>query len=241
MQSPGLSLEQLRQMFLYVAGEIVNSTALLTQADKAIGDGDHGVGMARGFEAVRERLENDSFESVGLLLKAVGTTLITSVGGASGIIFGTFFRGGAERLVERREFQAPDLGMLLSDGLEAVMARGGARPGDKTVVDALEPAVRAVEAVAVKTAAAAAAATTGAAAAAGAPAAGTTTAEAAKAAAEAAGKGVEETKEMIARIGKAKTLGERSLGHPDPGALSMHLILQAIADFLSLASPTTQP
>lgn len=227
MQSPGLSLEQLRQMFLYVAGEIVNSTALLTQADKAIGDGDHGVGMARGFEAVRERLENDSFESVGLLLKAVGTTLITSVGGASGIIFGTFFRGGAERLLERREFQAPDLGMLLSDGLEAVMARGGARPGDKTVVDALEPAARAVEAAAVKTAAAAGAATAAAA--------------AAKAAAEAAGKGVEETKEMIARIGKAKTLGERSLGHPDPGALSMHLILQAIADFLSLASPTTQP
>lgn len=227
MQSPGLSLEQLRQMFLYVAGEIVNSTALLTQADKAIGDGDHGVGMARGFEAVRERLENDSFESVGSLLKAVGTTLITSVGGASGIIFGTFFRGGAERLLERREFQAPDLGMLLSDGLEAVMARGGARPGDKTVVDALEPAARAVEAAAVKTAAAAGAATAAAA--------------AAKAAAEAAGKGVEETKEMIARIGKAKTLGERSLGHPDPGALSMHLILQAIADFLSLASPTTQP
>ncbi len=236
MQSPGLSLEQLRQMFLYVAGEIVNSTTLLTQADKAIGDGDHGIGMARGFEAVRERLENDSFESVGSLLKAVGTTLITSVGGASGIIFGTFFRGGAERLLERREFQAPDLGMLLSDGLEAVMARGGARPGDKTVVDALEPAVRAVEAIAVKTTAAA-----GAAAAAGTTTAATAAAEAAKAAAEAAGKGVEETKEMIARIGKAKTLGERSLGHPDPGALSMHLILQAIADFLSLASSTTQP
>ncbi len=225
MQSPGLSLEQLRQMFLYVAGEIVNSTALLTQADKAIGDGDHGIGMARGFEAVRERLENDSFESVGSLLKAVGTTLITSVGGASGIIFGTFFRGGAERLLERREFQAPDLGMLLSDGLEAVMARGGARPGDKTVVDALEPAVRAVEAKA-------AVATAGAA-----TAAGTTLAAAAKAAAEAAREGVEETKEMIARIGKAKTLGKRSLGHPDPGALSMHLILQAMADFIDHACP----
>jgi len=231
MQSPGLSLEQLKQMFLYVSGEILNSTALLTQADKAIGDGDHGVGMARGFEAVSKKLENDSFESVGSLLKAVGTTLIISVGGASGIIFGTFFRGGAERLLERREFQAPDLAMLLSDGLKAVMARGGARPGDKTVVDALAPAVRAVAAVA-------AGPTPGAA-----PAAGTggetTIAAAAKAAAEAAAEGVEETKEMIARIGKAKTLGKRSLGHPDPGALSMHLILQAIADFIDHPCPRT--
>ena len=237
MNTPGLSLEQLKQMFLYVAGEIIGSTAVLTQADKAIGDGDHGVGMARGFEAVRERLENNSFESVGSLLKAVGTTLITSVGGASGIIFGTFFRGGAERLLERREFQAPDLGMLLSDGLEAVMARGGARPGDKTVVDALEPAVRAVEAVAVKAVTeeshpqatvATATGTTG----------GATVSAAAEAAAEAAREGVERTKEMIARIGKAKTLGERSLGHPDPGAVSMHLILRAFADFIHTAPQT---
>ena len=230
MRTLGLSLEQLQQMFLYVSGEIVNSTAVLTQADKAIGDGDHGVGMARGFEAVRERLENDSFESVGSLLKAVGTTLITSAGGASGIIFGTFFRGGAERLLERREFQAPDLGMLLSDGLEAVMARGGARPGDKTVVDALEPAVRAIEKVIEQSHPRGAAETTAAASAA---------AAAARAASEAAGEGVEKTKEMIARIGKAKTLGERSLGHPDPGALSMHLILRAIADFIDHASPQT--
>lgn len=229
MSTPGLSLEQLQQMFLYVSGEIVNSTAVLTQADKAIGDGDHGVGMARGFEAVRERLENDSFESVGSLLKAVGTTLITSAGGASGIIFGTFFRGGAERLLERREFQAPHLGMLLSDGLEAVMARGGARPGDKTVVDALEPAVRAVNALIEQPKPHKAAEAGG----------GVILATAAGAAAEAAREGVEETKEMIARIGKAKTLGERSLGHPDPGALSMHLILQAIADFIDHASPQT--
>ncbi len=215
MNNPLLSIDRLHEMLLQVAAEVVNNTDLLTEADRAIGDGDHGVGMARGFDAVREKLERESFDDIGALLNAVGSTLITSVGGASGIIFGTFFRGAAKELNECQELGTPEFAAFLSDGLQAVKARGGAHPGDKTVIDALEPAVRAVEAAAVEAAAAEA-----------------SIIDASEAAAEAARGGAEKTKEMIARIGKAKTLGERSLGHPDPGAVSMHLILRTMADFI---------
>jgi dihydroxyacetone kinase-like protein len=196
-------------MFIHVSGGIVDSKDLLTQADKAIGDGDHGVGMARGFQAVLGKLEDQSFATLDELVKAVGMALMTSIGGAAGAVFGTFFRGGAARLVGRDTFDADALALLLMDGLGAVKERGKASPGDKTMVDALEPA--ALKARELATA---------------------SLADSLAAVAEAARQGMEATKGMVARAGKAKTLGERSLGYPDPGALSTYLILKFMLEYV---------
>ena len=197
-------------MFIHLANRMVDSKDRLTQADKAIGDGDHGVGMARGFEAVRQKLEGGTFAALDELLKTVGTTLMTSVGGAAGAIFGTWFRSGAGRLHDRHVFDSEALSIMLLDGLSAVKARGKAEPGDKTMVDALEPAALKAQELA----------------------AGPLD-ESLVAVAEAAREGVEATKDMVARVGKAKTLGKRSLGHPDPGALSTYLILKYMTEYVT--------
>jgi dihydroxyacetone kinase-like protein len=194
-------------MFVHVSGEMVRSKDLLTQADKAIGDGDHGVGMARGFEAVGKRLQEQPCAALDDLLNTIGLTLLTSVGGAAGAVFGTFFRGAAKNIKGQRVFDSGAFALMLRDGLSAVQERGGAVPGDKTMVDALTPAALA---------------------------AGNLTSaplyESLAAVTAAARQGMEDTRDMVARVGKAKTLGQRSLGHPDPGAISITLILQFMTD-----------
>ena len=205
-----LSLEETRQMFMAVAAAMVESKDRLTQADQAIGDGDHGVGMARGFEAVGQKLAGQSFAALDELLKTIGTALLVSVGGASGAIFGTLFRGGAAGLAGQQTFDSSALARFLADGLNAVQARGGARPGDKTMVDALAPAAALAQDLASQ------------------PLDGTLASVA-----EAARQGMERTRDMIAAKGKARPLGERSLGHPDPGAISIQLILRFMADFVA--------
>lgn len=203
-----LNIDELKNIFIYVSKEMVNSKDILTQADKAIGDGDHGIGMARGFEAVIEKLTDQSFDSVGSLLNNIGMALLTSVGGAAGAIFGTFFRGGAKNLKDKTIVDGQILSIMLEDGLEAVKQRGNAKRGDKTMVDALEPAtLKAKEFVSMPIY------------------------EILQAVTEEARIGMEETKEMIATVGKAKTLGERSLGHPDPGAISIYLIFKYMMEY----------
>ncbi len=136
-----------------------------------------------------------------------------SIGGAAGAIFGSLFRGGGAKLQEERIFTSGTLARLLVDGLQAVKARGGAQAGAKTMIDALEPASVKAQALAE----------------AGAP-----LDRALAAACEEARLGMERTKDMLATTGKAKTLGERSLGHPDPGAASTYLILKFMAEFATL-------
>jgi dihydroxyacetone kinase-like protein len=204
-----LSLQGTRDMFIHLSHRMVESKDLLTQADKAIGDGDHGVGMARGFEAVRLKLEDTTFSALDELLKGVGMALMSSVGGAAGAVFGTFFRGGAKRVGGREVFDSESLSLMLLDGLQAVKDRGKAKPGDKTMVDALEPAALKSQEL--------------------------TSApldECLAAVTEAARKGMEATKDMVASVGKAKTLGERSLGHPDPGAVSTYLLLKYMTEYV---------
>jgi dihydroxyacetone kinase-like protein len=210
MTTHELTLEQTRQMLLFVAGRVIAEQDLLTQADRAIGDGDHGVGMARGFAAVRQALEQGPFTSLDELLNAAGLALLTSIGGAAGAVFGTLFRGGSKALKGRESFDAAALALFLQEGLAAVQARGQARPGDKTVVDVLAAVAPLAASLA-----------------------GQPLGVALPALVPAAGQAVEDTKAMVARVGKAKTLGERSLGHADPGALSMYLILQAMAAYLA--------
>ena len=205
-----LNIQETKEMFIYVSNKIMESKDVLTQADKAIGDGDHGVGMARGFEAVRPKLDNQSFTSIGEMFKLVGMTLMTSIGGAAGAVFGTFFRGAGKNIDEHSELESQTLALALQDGLQAVKDRGKAQPGDKTMVDALEPA-------AIKSAELTAAPLD----------------DALREITEAARQGMENTKQMVAALGKAKTLGERSLGHADPGSLSTYLILKYMLEFVN--------
>lgn len=205
-----LSLEEAKEMFIHLSKEMVESKDLLTQADKAIGDGDHGVGMARGFEAVYQKLEGEAFTTIAELLKAIGMALMMSIGGAAGPVFGTLFRGGAKRLGGQHIFDSKTLSLMLLDGLQAVKERGGAKLGDKTVVDALEPAALKSKELSL------------------AP-----LDESLIAVTEAARQGMEKTKEMVATVGKATTLGERSLGHPDPGAVSTYLILKFMMEYVT--------
>jgi len=204
-----LTVQEVRAMLVHVARRMEESESVLTDADRATGDGDHGIGMARGFEAVRRELADCPADTVGELLDATGRTLLTSVGGASGILFGMFFRAGAAALGGRETFDADALRRFLMAGTAEVRKRGKAVPGDKTMVDALVPAAEAAAAAKGSLAAVLSAAS------------------------EAARRGVDETKGMIARTGKARSLGERSLGHPDPGALSASLILAGMAEFVS--------
>jgi dihydroxyacetone kinase-like protein len=205
-----LGLPEVREMMIYVSRKMIENKDLLTQADKAVGDGDHGVGMARGFENVLKIVEKKELTSVEQIFMATGLAIMTSVGGAAGAVFGTFFRGGAKNLQGAEDFDPVSLSRWLRGGLEAVKERGRAGPGDKTMIDALEPA--ATESLAKTTA---------------------SLDEALAAAAQAAERGLEKTKEMVARVGKAKNLGERSLGYADPGALSTYLILNFMREFVS--------
>ena len=209
MECNQLDLKQTQQMILYLSQKMIESKDMLTIADQAIGDGDHGIGMAKGFEAVEQKMQTDSFKSLGELFKTVGFTLMTSIGGASGAIFGTMYQGAAIPLSDKRAFDACTLSLFLVEGLTAVRKRGKAKPGDKTMVDALEPAAKAsvnqtdfpIE-------------------------------TALKAVTEACRIGMEKTKEMTATMGRAKTLGDRSLGHPDPGAISTHLMLSFMLEYV---------
>lgn len=199
--------DSVRRWIVRAASQIEEQRDFLTQLDAAIGDADHGVNMHRGFAAAVATLQSTPDGSPGSLLQEVGTTLIYRVGGAAGPLFGTGFRQIGATLCEAG---TPDGEVLLSAlraGLEGIQALGAAAPGDKTMVDAWEPAVSAFER---------------------ALRAGGNTGEAARDAAEAANAGVEATLPMQARKGRASYLGSRSIGHQDPGATSTALIFGAL-------------
>ncbi len=189
------------------AAVIHDNADLLTDLDREIGDADHGSNMDRGMKAVGA-LDPDGFASAADYLKKAGMTLVSTVGGASGPLYGTFFLrvGGAWANVE----DAPSLGAALRAGLEGIVQRGKASLGDKTMVDALNPALDAFDAQA-----------------------GQGVAEALDAAASAAAAGRDATIALVARKGRASYLGERSAGHQDPGATSMTMLLEAASRTLS--------
>ena len=205
-----LSAFEARDMLAGVARHVLDNVDMLTVVDQAIGDGDHGIGMRRGFVAVLDDLAKTEPVSVAAVFKTVGTTILGKTGGAAGAVFGTLFRSGSAGFEGRASFDAAGFAAFLADGLAAVEKRGGAKPGQKTMIDALAPAAEAARKAMpfglVETIAAAAAA---------------------------ARAGVEATKGMVATTGKARTLGERSLGHADPGAVSFSLILDAMREFIA--------
>jgi phosphoenolpyruvate---glycerone phosphotransferase subunit DhaL len=189
-------------------GAVTGRADYLTQLDAAIGDGDHGINMTRGFDAVGKALAaHDADAAPGKLLVLAGKTLVATVGGASGPLWGSAFRAAGRSLGEADELDGEGLAAALDAALAAVVELGAAQPGDKTMVDALAPATAALrERVA----------------------AGDTVAAAVAAAADAAEAGARATVPLQARKGRASYLGERSIGHQDPGATSTALILRAL-------------
>ena len=181
----------------------------LTRLDSEIGDADHGSNMARGLDAVVAKLEPVP-DTHADLFKTVGMTLVSSVGGASGPLYGTLFLRMGPALAAGGEVDADALGTALRAGVDGVVARGKAELGDKTMIDALSPALDAWD-----------------------TAAGDGPAAAARAAAEAAARGRDATEPLVARKGRASYLGERSAGHLDPGASSATLLLEALRDTLA--------
>jgi len=181
----------------------------LTDLDSAIGDADHGTNMDRGFAAVLAKLPSVAEADVGMILKTVGTTLVSTVGGASGPLYGTAFLRAGTTLAGKHELAPSDVVLGLGAALEGIMARGHAQRGEKTMVDALGPAYDALKATIE---------------------AGRPLNEALRAAAEAADQGVQATIPMLATKGRASYLGERSIGHQDPGATSSALFVHAMLD-----------
>jgi len=180
----------------------------LTQLDAAIGDADHGSNMTRGFAAVEVKLgELDGSTPPGKVLIAAGQTLVSTVGGASGPLWGTALRRAGRALGDSETVEPLQLVAALEAAVAGVVELGAAQPGDKTMVDALQPAVDALRA-AVE--------------------AGSPVGAAAAAAREAAEEGMRSTVPMLARKGRASYLGERSIGHQDPGATSAALIMAAL-------------
>jgi dihydroxyacetone kinase-like protein len=203
--SDRVTVDQTKAALLAAADAIIASVDRLTKADQAIGDGDHGLGMSRGMKAAKDALDKKPAATVGDLFKTMGMAIVSTSGGASGAVFGTFFTGAGKILTEDA-LDALLFAAALEEGQKAVQARGKAEPGHKTMLDALAPAAQAAQAYAE---------------------AGLV--PAARAAAKAAGEGVEQTKDMVAQFGRARTLGDRALGHPDPGAISVSIILEALA------------
>jgi phosphoenolpyruvate---glycerone phosphotransferase subunit DhaL len=193
------------------ADEVTDHADELTRLDSEIGDADHGSNMRRGMTAVVGKLDAAPDAAPAALLKSAGMTLVSTVGGASGPLYGTFFLRMGTSAGDRAEFDGAAFAAALRAGLEGVVTRGKAQLGDKTMVDALTPAVEALDAALAD---------------------GASLKDALRAAATAAREGADATVPLVARKGRASYLGERSAGHRDPGATSTTLLLEAAAESL---------
>ena len=180
----------------------------LVKLDTAIGDGDHGTNMDRGMRQAVEKLEGSDDEDIGALLKGVGMTLVSKVGGAAGPLYGTLFLQMGTASAGQDELDLAGWTEALETGVKGVQARGKAEPGDKTMIDALVPAVEALRAAADE---------------------GSDLGDALRRSADAAAEGMRATTALEARRGRASYLGPRSVGHQDPGATSSQLLVQVAA------------
>ena len=187
----------------------------LTQLDSPIGDADHGINMSRGFKAVLGKLPSVADKDIGNILKTTGMALISSVGGASGPLYGTFFMRSGAASMSKEELNTEDLLQLFFDGVDGIVQRGRPQLGDKTMFDAWAPALHAMQAAFVN---------------------GHDVVAALHSTVTAAEQGMKNTIPLQAKKGRASYLGERSIGHQDPGATSSYLILKALLETLEHAS-----
>jgi phosphoenolpyruvate---glycerone phosphotransferase subunit DhaL len=192
------------------AAEVEANKEYLTQLDAAVGDGDHGINMQRGMSAVLGKIDATGEETdISALLKTVGMTLVSTVGGAGGPLYGTLFMQMGTAVSGKEELGPDDWAAALEAAVTGVQARGKAEPGDKTMIDALVPGRDALKAALAE---------------------GASFGDALRQSADAAGQGMRDTVPLVARKGRASYLGERSAGHQDPGATSSQLLLEAAAE-----------
>ncbi len=191
------------------ASTIAENKDYLVQLDAAIGDADHGANMDRGFQAILNKMQEIGDKDIGTIFKTVGMTLLSTVGGASGPLYGTFFLQAGMKTAGKMELSLEDWTSALEAALSGVVMRGKAELGDKTMVDGLTPAVNALKDAVDKK---------------------LPIGKALSLSAEAAKQGMEGTIPLVARKGRASYLGERSAGHQDPGATSLYLLLNTAAN-----------
>ena len=208
---PELTSDQMIKWLERFAALLAENKDHLTQLDSAIGDADHGANMDRGFKAVLGKKTELQGKDIATVFKTVAMTLISTVGGASGPLYGTFFLQAGLLAAGKSSISAEEFGALLEKGLNGVIQRGKANPGDKTMIDAMQPAVEAYRK-----------AVQG----------GESLDGALKKAAESSRKGMKATIPLVAKKGRASYLGERSAGHQDPGSTSTALLFQAAAESL---------
>lgn len=195
------------EILTQIAAKIDENKGYLSELDATIGDGDHGINMSKGFKAVTEKLKEDDGVDIAGILKKTGMALVSTVGGASGPLYGTAFMKSSMSINGKTEIDIKDFSNMLKDALDGIKMRGKAKAGEKTMIDALEPALGAINKGIEQ---------------------GLESKEILKLAKEAAYNGVEYTKTIIATKGRASYLGERSIGHQDAGATSSALILETI-------------
>jgi len=201
-----ITREDITEWIKASADVLAKNRDYLTQLDAAIGDADHGANMDRGFRAVLSKLPEVSDKDIGTIFKTVGMTLLSTVGGAGGPLYGTFFLQAGMKTAGKMELTLEDWTGALEAARNGVVSRGKAEPGDKTMVDALTPAVEALKQAVAE---------------------GLPLDNALQNSTEAARQGMEATIPLVARKGRASYLGERSAGHQDPGATSSYLLLSA--------------
>jgi phosphoenolpyruvate---glycerone phosphotransferase subunit DhaL len=194
-----------------VADVLHENASYLTELDSPIGDADHGVNMDRGFKAIRDKFPGMAAMDISTQLKTVGMTLVSTVGGASGPLYGTAFLRASAAAGGKQNLSSADIVALLEAFLGGVVARGKAQPGEKTMVDALTPALTAAKQALQEN---------------------LPPKELAVRASQAAEEGMKATIPLLATKGRASYLGERSIGHQDPGATSSWLILRSLAEIL---------
>jgi phosphoenolpyruvate---glycerone phosphotransferase subunit DhaL len=204
-----ITSEQVRDWIRAYAAAVAEHRAELVRLDTAIGDGDHGTNMERGMRKAVEKVDGTDGDDIGALLKAVGMALVSSVGGAAGPLYGTLFLQMGTACAGRQELDLAGWTAALESGVKGLQARGKAEPGDKTMVDALVPAMEALRAAGDD---------------------GGGLADALRRSADAAEEGMRATIPLEARRGRASYLGPRSVGHQDPGATSAQLLLAVAAD-----------
>jgi dihydroxyacetone kinase-like protein len=208
-----MNAEDMQRWLERIADILHENASYLTQLDSAIGDADHGTNMDRGFQAVKAKLPSFANMDMASQMKTVGTTLVSTVGGASGPLYGTAFLRAASAIQGKETLDGADVVALLAAFLGGIVTRGKAHVGEKTMLDALTPAVEAARKAQDE---------------------GRSLAEITSRATEAAEEGMKATIPMLATKGRASYLAERSIGHQDPGATSSWLILRCLSEVTAL-------
>jgi len=212
MDKKSMNTQKLKEMFIYVGEQIIKNKPLLTKVDSAIGDGDHGIGMSVGFTEAKANLEKQEFDTINDVFKTIGMSMISSMGGASGVIFGTLFVGGIKKLDKADTLDVALMASIFEKSLVAIKERGKANLGDKTMIDSLDPAVEGLKTCVENDE--------------------TDILATLKIAEQKANEGVEKSKEYVAKFGRAKSLGDRAIGHQDAGATSIWIIFRSMREWV---------